>query len=387
MRNQLRRATDATEELEFRLREHARSDALLARSPASAENPASTDGAGGVGGVTGVEGAAKAARDAEHEGMKARLVEHQSVVRKLQAVLDNVGTDTSSPDPRSPSQKQMRIGCWASFWRSTIITVFRRALNGLVTVWLFFADVVSDIEVMILLYSAGEYAFAYAAGALLIIQYIAVYCRVLPYLHSTYGGDSAAYVTFLLFGFPFGLIALDILMFLEPFGLLPIVPLPERMRQFVPAYKATRIIAEVLIESLPQCLLQSYILVVVTEHVRAHVASAGELGLMGASIDGATFAEILPRSITISSLTMLKTWIELVYSAREAGISVRTKAVQLWNVGYGLPLDALKKGTIIEWSCQYHLSDAEVTPLFDAPSLPHPLATWLTSPTAILCGW
>ena len=51
-------------------------------------------------------------------------------------------------------------------------------------------------------------------------------------------------------------LGLDVLIFLEPFGLLPIVPLPERMRQFIPAYKATRIIAEVMIEALPQCLLQ-----------------------------------------------------------------------------------------------------------------------------------
>ena len=50
--------------------------------------------------------------------------------------------------------------------------------------------------------------------------------------------------------------------FLEPFGLLTVVAMPDWLRQFVPAYKATRIIAEVAIESVPQCLLQSYIYVV-----------------------------------------------------------------------------------------------------------------------------
>ena len=102
---------------------------------------------------------------------------------------------------------------------------------------------------------------------------------------------------------PFGMIALDFLMFLEPFGLLAVVPLPDRLRQFIPAYKSTRIIAEVAIESLPQCVLQSYILVTVMHHVNGHAASSAEMHLLSASIDGATFGEILPRSITISTIT------------------------------------------------------------------------------------
>ena len=44
---------------------------------------------------------------------------------------------------------------------------------------------------------------------------------------------------------PFGCFFFDVLMFLGPFGLLPIVPMPEAMRLFVPAYGATRMIAEV----------------------------------------------------------------------------------------------------------------------------------------------
>ena len=162
------------------------------------------------------------------------------------------------------------------------------------------------------------------------------------------------------------MIGLDCLMFLEPFGLLPVVPLPERLKQFIPAYKATRVVAEVLIESLPQCLLQSYILVTVMHHVMTGTASASESALMASSLEGSTFLEILPRSIAISTVTSLKAWIELVHSAREAGISVRTKASQLLHVGFGLPLDALKRGTLVEWSCTHHLADGEVTPLLDA---------------------
>ena len=57
---------------------------------------------------------------------------------------------------------------------------------------------------------------------------------------------------------------------------------------------------------------------------------------------------------------MLKTWYDLVQEAREAGIGVGKKAVQLWNVGAGLPLDAIKSGSINGWRCSYDISDLEV---------------------------
>ena len=76
------------------------------------------------------------------------------------------------------------------------------------------------------------------------------------------------------------------------------------------------------------------------------------------------------------SRQMLKTWIELVHTSREAGTSVRTKVAQLWNVGHGLPLDALKKGTIVEWSCSYRLADGEVAPLLDALIKNSSLVAW-----------
>ena len=40
--------------------------------------------------------------------------------------------------------------------------------------------------------------------------------------------------------------------------------------------------------------------------------------------------------------------------------------MQLWEVGAGLPLDALKKGTIVEWTCPYLLQGPEISPLLDA---------------------
>ena len=74
------------------------------------------------------------------------------------------------------------------------------------------------------------------------------------------------------------------------------------------------------------------------------------------------------RSILISTLATLKTWVELVFAARAAGLTVMAKGLQLWNVGAGLPLDALKKGTIVEWACPYQLDMSEISPLIDALS-------------------
>ena len=116
-------------------------------------------------------------------------------------------------------------------------------------------------------------------------------------------------------------------MFLEPFGLLTVLPFPAWMRQFIPAYKATRVIAEVVIESLPQSILQAYIYVIVIRH-------CGDYALPGAVCLPREAAmmeslETLPKSILISTLATLKTWVELVFGARAAGLTVLAKGLQL----------------------------------------------------------
>lgn len=84
-------------------------------------------------------------------------------------------------------------------------------------------------------------------------------------------------------------------MFLEPFGLLAVLPFPEWLKQFIPAYKATRIIAEVVIESLPQCFLQSYIYLAVVYKSRDGTASESELAML-------EYTAVLPTSILISTV-------------------------------------------------------------------------------------
>lgn len=120
-------------------------------------------------------------------------------------------------------------------------------------------------------------------------------------------------------------------------------------------------IAEIVIESLPQSVLQAYIYVVVVKSSQAGTATPSMSAMLGE-------VTLMPKSILISTLATLKTWMELVHSAREAGLSVIDKGLQLWNVGAGMPLDALKKGAIVEWECPYRLDVSEVQPLLDALS-------------------
>ena len=140
--------------------------------------------------------------------------------------------------------------------------------------------------------------------------------------------------------------------------------MPEAMRLFIPAYAATRMIAEVLIEALPQWVMQAVIFVLVSAHVRDGTASDVD-NILYTKDDG-SFVSLMPKSIFISSCTMLKTWYDLVQEANEAGVSVAEKGVQLWNVGAGLPLDAIKSGSISRWGCSYMISDKEVVSLVDA---------------------
>ncbi len=244
------------------------------------------------------------------------------------------------------------------------VTILKNTISGVLTIYLYFMDLISDYQVTMLYYNTGAYRFAFVSMCLLVGQFLVVWMRVLPYLSVTYGTSSTFYRLFLFLGMPLGCFFFDFLMFLGPFGLLPIVPMPEAMRLFVPAYAATRMIAEVLIEALPQWIMQAVIMVLVSSHVRDGTASAVDKTLY--EYNNGSFVQLMPKSILISSLTMLKTWYDLVQEAREAGISVAKKGVQLWNVGAGLPLDAIKSGSITSWGCSYEISDQEVVSLVDA---------------------
>ena len=97
---------------------------------------------------------------------------------------------------------------------------------SVLSVSLYFADLLSDVQVVTLLYATGNTTWAITSTSILIAQFLVVYLRVLPFLHSTFGPTSCQYLVFLVLGFPGGCLALDSLMILEPFGLLSVLPLP-----------------------------------------------------------------------------------------------------------------------------------------------------------------
>ena len=250
--------------------------------------------------------------------------------------------------------------------KGPVMSLLMKALTGIMAISLYFMDIISDIQVIVLLWGTNNLVWAWMSIFLLVAQFAVVYARVIPYMNNTFGRESPISQTWLFFGFPLGLLFLDFLMFLEPFGLLTVLPFPAWLKQFLPAYKATRVIAEVVIESLPQSILQAVIYVIVIKSCGPFASDdatcAPNLAAMMAS------SSTLPKSILISTLATLKTWVELVFAARAAGLTVLAKGFQLWHVGAGLPLDALKKGTIQTWACPYKLDPSEVQPLIDALS-------------------
>jgi len=238
---------------------------------------------------------------------------------------------------------------------------------GVLSLTLFFSDVLSDFGVCVKLYQTDNPRWATTAALLLVGQYVVVYLRALAYLETTHGKDSEIYTRFRCFGFPMGVISLDLLMLVEPFGLLGQLPLPEWLRQFVPAFKATRIITEVFCESLPQCLLQSSIFAIVVHR------TTGLSLFFGTASDAdralAQNAAVLPMSIAISLVAILKTWIvDIVIESRKKGSTPAKEIARLYNMGQGLAIDAIKRGGLIEWACPRAVEAEEVGGLLDALS-------------------
>lgn len=122
--------------------------------------------------------------------------------------------------------------------KGPVMSLIMRTVTGVMAISLYFMDIITDIQVIQLLWSTGNFLWAWISIFLLVAQFAVVYWRCLPYLANTFSVESLIYRVFLWFGFPLGLFALDFLMFLEPFGLLTVLPFPAWLKQFLPAYKA-----------------------------------------------------------------------------------------------------------------------------------------------------
>ena len=251
---------------------------------------------------------------------------------------------------------------------------------GLFSLGMYVLDVWSDVLVAVLLWSTRNYIWATEATFLLVLQYVLVYWRVCEwwgrleryrrdeegeYLNAEgrriarYEREKLAFTTSERWAWAPGVFGLDGLMLAQPFGVMRLFsdrrnqaqePVGwsstwrHRLESFLPTYKATRVIVEVVTESMPQSLLQAYIFVRVMGATgdlqpAAHTAILEE-------------ASILPISISISALNLLKVWAELLYGARTAKVPMLASLLQIWEMGAGkLPLDAIRRNTIdkLEW--------------------------------------
>ena len=120
-----------------------------------------------------------------------------------------------------------------------MMIVLKNSFTGFVAVFMFFADMASDVAVIVLLWKTGNFAWAISAVFFLVAQFVVMQFRVLPYMRNTFGVKSCLTKSFTYLGFPLGLLILDFLMLLEPFGLLAVLPLPAWLKQFVPACELT----------------------------------------------------------------------------------------------------------------------------------------------------
>ena len=489
---ELTRVVDRAEELEVRVRVHRKSQAdwvndlreelkqlherrdelkrLLGTGDEKKEDQGGDGAAGGGGGADGAGGGAGGS------GPPSPGVGGPDV--KVGADGKPIKVKRKKPPPPPPGQGAGREAANAmqKVLKGPFMGMVMRTVTGVMAISLYFMDIISDVQVRLqepllvglssdrctglltvpsppdrvaqviqLLWDSENWLWCWMSIFLLVAQFLVVWVRVIPYLENTFGKESYITLGWLWGGFPWGLLFLDGLMFLEPFGLLTILPFPAWLKQFLPAFKATRTIAEVVIESVPQSVLQvgnashlplpltlppptshlppryflplpSYLLLTANRCSIAGVyLRRRHPSLLGGGARGrrrvptALYSDAgtcpsyfllvtsylllptaycvsylmltvaltwqlqdslatLPKSILISSLATLKTWVELVFGARAAGLTVLAKGLQLWHVGAGLPLDALKKGTIVDWSCPYKLDPSEVQPLLDALS-------------------
>lgn len=67
-----------------------------------------------------------------------QLDEHLARREAIQTALQRNASFTHSPEPRH--RRPAGPSCCARVLSSTVATVFQRSLNGLITIWLYFAD-------------------------------------------------------------------------------------------------------------------------------------------------------------------------------------------------------------------------------------------------------
>jgi hypothetical protein len=159
-------------------------------------------------------------------------------------------------------------GCCKS--QAQLIKWFVSMPIGVAAILLFYADMAADVAVARSLFASGISIWGWATVSFIGLQYLICYAMVLVYLcrshrqlHGHYCGTRT--IVFAVLGLPAGPMILDVLMFLEPLGLLPALRfcMPEALAidvaVLIPHYRRARSLVEVAVEGVPQTMLELYI--------------------------------------------------------------------------------------------------------------------------------
>ena len=236
------------------------------------------------------------------------------------------------------------------------------------SIWLTFADVTFDALVALSLMQAGRPQLAMITLGCIGAQYFASWLAVLLWMWSQFGVGcewtrnrgvySRGTACFAALGLPLGPLLLDLCLFLEPLLLLvlprqrtlgksPILDAGQ-LRPLLPPYRSTRLVLATLLESLPQAVFQAYL-------YKSLFLDEGFQGFSAPSIP----QETLAISLALSLLSVARLLAALGLVACDAGVNLFTALRAAMGMDLTMPLDALRRDAIDEWTCEPGALSAE----------------------------
>ena len=198
---------------------------------------------------------------------------------------------------------------------------------------LLYADLSSDIVLMVDLFKAGAWIYGTISAFIIVNAYIAMDKGVHAFV--TRRATNAQQMAHLLVGFPAVPLLFDLLMAIKPLGVLP--KLPKELEELLAQYKSTRSLLEVTLESLPQTILQLYLFVVFVVLKTPGDETAFEVPLSA-----------LLTSLTFSMISLLKAAVMAWFNSRALELNIFEYLNLLLSMGKGAPIEQLRSGEITE---------------------------------------
>lgn len=109
-----------------------------------------------------------------------RVAELQTLLEGATKAAQAGSTDDGTVRDDGLAARRYEGSLCARLWDSVLMKGARRTASGVMVVVLYYADIVSDISVLVLLFETGNYAWASIGCSLLVAQFAVVYLRVLP---------------------------------------------------------------------------------------------------------------------------------------------------------------------------------------------------------------